>query len=65
MSKSTFLAIVLPLLLAVYHNPYTPDIEYDDKSSACSVIHYKCKKNILNDDEEFTSDLEKRQYSDH
>jgi cytochrome P450 len=40
-------------------------IEYDDNSSAWGVFRYKDIENILNDHENFSSDLQKWQYPDH
>jgi len=40
-------------------------IEYDDKSSAWGVFRYKDIQDILNDYENFSSDLQKWQYPEH
>jgi cytochrome P450 len=40
-------------------------IEYDDNSHAWGVFRYKDIKNILDDHENFSSDLQKWQYPDH
>jgi len=40
-------------------------IEYDDKSSAWVIFRYKDVQDILNDHENFSSDLQKWQYPDH
>ena len=40
-------------------------IEYDDKSSAWGVFRYKDIQHILNDHENFSSDLQKWQYPNH